>query len=272
MSTFGEQCRQQHLSKNSLICAEQDCTASAIMCGEVNCCCAIPHALHHRTYKLEQFNNVVDSLSLCKQNSESAEKVVRGLLHKLCHDAEELLKLHEEHLRRYPGNKAALPEQYELLRSGSLIDEEELTGDAFYRMWHELDKLRDLCSPYIVNTKVIHARVEHLRDKVDRLRAEIAELWSPAALHPYFDNQTLTSNFPIWNETVVHAITLKQCKSDEWKKVGDRIQSLPSLTDLYIEKCFGSDELCESISRSSSILRLRMSSSRSMQTVVEFPS
>ena len=53
-------------------------------------------------------------------------------------------------------------------------------------------------------------------------------------------------------------MSFKNCKSKEWKQVGELLASLPELSAVDVEQCDSSDQLCIAISASKNLRKLRM--------------
>ena len=54
------------------------------------------------------------------------------------------------------------------------------------------------------------------------------------------------------------SVSFKNCKSKEWKQVGELLASLPELSAVDVEQCDSSDQLCIAISASKNLRKLRM--------------
>ena len=54
------------------------------------------------------------------------------------------------------------------------------------------------------------------------------------------------------------SVSFKNCKSKEWKQVGELLASLPELSAVDVEECDSSDQLCAAVSASKNLQKLKM--------------
>ncbi len=54
------------------------------------------------------------------------------------------------------------------------------------------------------------------------------------------------------------SVSFKNCKSKEWKQVGELLASLPELSAVDVEECDSSDQLCVAVSTSKNLQKLKM--------------
>lgn len=62
------------------------------------------------------------------------------------------------------------------------MEDAEVTGDAFHKMWKETERITDLCNPYVYSVREVLRKVEGLGRKIDSLIGEISLIWDPTAL------------------------------------------------------------------------------------------
>jgi hypothetical protein len=212
-----------------------------------------------------------------------AEKSINGLIDSSITDLQQLKVRHNEYIDKHVSSYRKFEQLRQKLLNGQPMNAGEATGDTVAKMLKEIEEESSMGNPYCLSGAEVEQCIEDIRQRMANIKMSIEALWtdspikevekSPIKVIEKPSINTVEKSSPtveVRNHTVtvsdlasvsstVIAVCFIGCRSKEWRQVGERLATLPTIITLTVEHCDSEDSLCTGICSSKSLASVRMS-------------
>lgn len=237
------------------ICTDTDCKHNGFMCDVEDCKCQSSHVMHERITKKGFELRLADAPVINKEHQEM-EKMMDEMFDITIADLQKCRDRHRLHLASHY-HQFSLKDKF-LAKEN--VQEQELTGANIKRMLNELKPGVKTQCPYQLKPFELKKELESISSHFKRYLNSIEQLWSiPKRLEQMTEEEKIVQRDSIRFEDQIlkeadflessmpvssRGLIMKNCKSDEWPKIVQRLSYCKHMEVIDVYSCNISDELC----------------------------